>query len=137
MKQKHLITIPFGHASANPLDGETVYFGCMNATGITTTAAYRRVYVPCKCILRKIIFYEISTGDTGTNEDWVASIRKNNTTDYSIATVGVAGIRVFSNYLMSAPFDAGDYFEIKLVNPTWVTNPTGSICYGVALFEVC
>jgi hypothetical protein len=72
----------------------------------------------------------------GTNQAWSLYIRKNNTTDYLIATLSVAtNERVFSNAGLSISMVTGDYFEIKGVQPTWTTNPTTTIYGGYVYLE--
>jgi hypothetical protein len=76
------------------------------------------------------------SGTAGTNQNWSLYIRINNTTDYLIATVGVsASERIFTNSALNIPVVAGDYFEIKGVQPTWTTNPATTIYGGYVYIE--
>lgn len=76
------------------------------------------------------------SGTAGTSEDWSFYVRLNNTTDYLIATVGQAqSERIFSNAALSISVSAGDYIEIKMVNPTWATNPLTTIIGGYLYIE--
>lgn len=43
--------------------------------------------------------------------------------------------RVFSNTGLSIAVNAGDYIEIKSVNPTWATNPLTTIFGGYIYVE--
>jgi len=53
-----------------------------------------------------------------------------------IATVGAAtNERVFTNSALAITVSAGDYFEIKGVQPTWVTNPATTIYGGYVYIE--
>lgn len=71
----------------------------------------------------------------GSAENISFSIRLNNTTDYLIQTVGTsATIRRFTNSAMSVPIVAGDYVEIKVVFPTWLTVPTAMLLSGYIKF---
>jgi hypothetical protein len=60
----------------------------------------------------------------------------NNTTDYLIETIGAsASERIFNNESLNIPVVSGDYFEIKAINPTWVTNPLTTIFGGNVVIE--
>ena len=61
-------------------------------------------------------------------EAWPIYIRVNNTADTLIASVAAATAeRVWTNSALSIAVAAGDYVEIKAINPTWVTNPLTTI----------
>jgi hypothetical protein len=95
----------------------------------TTTANISKVYVRAACTIKRAEIYCYS-GTAGTNEAWSLYIRKNNSADTLIATVSAAtNERVFSNTSLNIAMAAGDYFEIKGSQPTWVTNPATTI-YG-------
>jgi hypothetical protein len=101
----------------------------------TTTAATSKVYIR-KAGTIKIAEIYCYSGTAGTNEAWSFYIRKNNTTDTLIATVSLAtSERVISNTGLSIAMAAGDYFEIKAVNPTWATNPLTCIIGGYVYIE--
>jgi hypothetical protein len=103
-------------------DAATYYFG---GVGIApgTVADVARVYVPkAGTIKAAFVFWRAVTA--GTSEAISVYLRKNNATDYLIATIGDgAAVKVFSNVGLSIAMAQGDYFEIKIVCPTWVTNP--------------
>ena len=74
------------------------------------------------------------SGTAGTAENWSLYIRLNNTTDTLIATIGAAtNARQFSNAALNISVVAGDYIEIKSVQPTWATNPLTTL-YGGYLY---
>lgn len=104
-------------------DGEVVYFGCIPGLSLTTGAGLTKVYFPrAGTLTRADIMWH--AGTAGTNEDIVLAIRLNNTTDYAVATVATtAASKHFTNSALSIPIAAGDYVEIKVTFPTWVTNP--------------
>lgn len=115
--------------TSSPTDAQTIYFGNMPKAP-TTTAAISKIYIR-KAGTIKIAEIYCFSGTAGTNEAWVLSIRKNNTTDTQIASVSLAASeRVFSNTGLSIAVAAGDYIEIKSVNPTWATNPLTTIFGG-------
>lgn len=101
----------------------------------TTTANISKVYVR-KAGTIKIAEIYCYSGTAGSSESWSLYIRKNNTTDYLIATLAVsANERVFSNTGLSIAMAVGDYFEIKGIQPTWATNPATTIYGGYIYIE--
>lgn len=109
--------------AASPLDGETIYFGGL-IDAPSTTAALRRVYVT-KAGTLKVAYVFSTCSVSGTDEAWPLSIRLNDTSDTAVASVSAATTeRVWSNAALSIAVVPGDYFEMKLVNPTWLVAPT-------------
>lgn len=120
--------------TSSPADGATVYFGTLPKAP-TTTANISKVYIRRAGTIRVAEIYCYS-GTAGTNEAWSLYIRLNNTTDTLIATLSVATReRVFSNTGLSIAVSAGDYIEIKGVQPTWATNPLTTIYGGYVYIE--
>ena len=120
--------------TSSPADGQTVYFG-MLPKAPTTTAHISKIYIRSACTLKRAEIYCYS-GTAGTNETWSLYIRKNNTTDTLIKTLNVnTNERVFTNDALSISLVAGDYIEIKGVQPTWATNPATTIYGGYLYFE--
>jgi hypothetical protein len=127
-------TIPVQALTSSPADSATVYFGMLPKAPITT-AALSKVYVR-KAGTIKIADIRCYAGTAGSAESWSLYIRKNNTTDYLIATLAVsASERVFTNSSLSIAMSAGDYFEIKGVQPAWATNPLTTIFGGYVYIE--
>jgi len=127
-------TINVQALTSSPADGATVYFGQLPKTPITT-ANVSKVYIR-KAGTIKIANIYCYSGTAGTNQAWSLNIRKNNTTDYLIATLSVAtNERVFSNIALNIPVAVGDYIEIKGVQPTWTTNPLTTIYGGYIYIE--
>lgn len=120
--------------TSSPADAATIYFGTLPKAP-TTTANISKVYIRRAGTIRLAEIYCYS-GTAGTNESWSIYIRLNNTTDTLIATVSAAtSERVFSNTSLSIAVAAGDYIEIKSVNPTWATNPLTTIFGGYIWIE--
>lgn len=121
-------------SSIAPADSTTYYFG--NATLAWTTVANAcRVYILKTGIVRAIQFVFQADGGA-TAEDVTFILRKNNTTDYAITTSGLnAPVNYIANLALAIPVIAGDYFEIKVMTPAWVTNPTGVTTAGNVLIE--
>lgn len=127
-------TINVQALTSSPADATTVYFGTLPKAPVTA-AATSKVYIR-KAGTIKIAEIYVYSGTAGTNENWSLYIRKNNTTDTLIATVAAAtNERVFSNTGLSISVAAGDYIEIKGVQPTWTTNPATTIYGGYIYIE--
>jgi hypothetical protein len=116
-------------------DGATYYFGSLAGLAPQTTANRSPLPIPLTgTIKRASIVWRASTAGTGENIS--AYIRVNNTTDYLIATVGnTAAVKDFTNAAMSVPVAAGNTIEIKLVCPTWATNPATLALGGVIYID--
>lgn len=120
--------------TSSPADATTIYFGQLPKAP-TTTAATSKVYIRRAGTIKMANIYCYS-GTAGTNEAWTIYIRKNNTTDTAIATVSAAtNERVFANSSLSIAVAAGDYIEIKSINPTWATNPLTCVFGGFLYIE--
>lgn len=110
--------------NSNPVDGQTIYFGQLPKAP-STSIGQNKLFIPKDGIISRIYIYAYAT-TAGTSEAWVASVRKNNNEEFLVESLSsAANQRVFKNTDLSIPVVMGDYIEIKLVNPTWVTNPAG------------
>jgi hypothetical protein len=124
-----------GAAGLNPGDGTTLYFGQVPAAPQATTTQRRSLYFNRAGTIVSCIVGIHSTV-AGTGEAWSLYIRKNDITDYLVATVSNTNIlRMYSNTALNIPIVAGDFIEMKLVNPTWATNPTGTFIGGHLTLE--
>lgn len=120
--------------TSSPADGQTVYFGQLPKAP-TTTAAISRVYIRKAGTIKMANIFCYS-GTAGTNESWSVYVRLNNTTDTLIEAVAAAtNERTFDNSSLSISVAAGDYIEIKSVQPTWATNPLTTIWGGYLYIE--
>lgn len=107
---------------ATTTDAQTIYWGSKNLAH-QTTADIHRIYIP-KAGAIKVCYAHFHSGTAGTAENWSLYIRLNNTTDTLVQTVGLSNAhRVFSNTGLSIAVAAGDYIELKEIQPTWATNP--------------
>lgn len=121
-------TINVQALTSSPADGATVFFGLLPKAPVTT-GGNSKVHIRTAGTITAANIYTFS-GTAGTNEAWSLYVRKNNTTDTLIQTVSLAtSERVFSNSSLSISVVAGDYIEIKGIQPTWATNPLTTI-YG-------
>ena len=120
--------------TSSPADGATIYFG-MLPKAPTTTANISKVYINQAGTIKIAEIYCYS-GTAGTAENWSMYIRKNNSTDTLIKTLGVnTNERRFTNNALNIAVAAGDYIEIKCINPTWATNPATTIFGGYIYIE--
>jgi hypothetical protein len=120
--------------TSSPTDSQTIYFGMLPKAPVTT-AGQSKIYIRKTCTLKIAEIYCYS-GTAGSNESWSLYVRKNNTTDTLIATLSVsASERVFTNATLAISLVAGDYIEIKGINPLWGTNPLTCIFSGYLYFE--
>lgn len=119
-----------GFSNSSPADATTYYFGSWDGLGIGPTNDSRRVYFQRAGKVTKIDVY-LRVGSTGSGETSTMSFRLNDTTDTTISSAIEANStnEHFTNTALSISVAVGDYFEIKWVSPTWVTNPTG--VYGI------
>jgi len=120
--------------TSSPVDAQTIYFGNLPKAPVTT-AAISKVYIPRDGTIKRAEIYCYS-GTAGTAENWSCYIRLNNTTDTLVQTIGAAtNERRFNNSSLSIAVTAGNYIEIKLINPTWATNPLTTIFGGYIYIE--
>jgi hypothetical protein len=125
----------------NPADGLTYYIGSSQsmAAAPSTTAARRRVYVGSA---RRIVGIDLQvfTTVTGSGETVPVSVRVNNTTDYLIGNMtwnpGANSYALVNNQSLDISLAANDYWEIKIVCPTWATNPTGVTMQGAVSYQI-
>lgn len=116
----------------NPLDATTYYAGQIGQA-ITTTGGTRRVTVPITGTIVAAAVNVNAVTAVGTNESWTFNVRLNNSSSTLIGSVAAnTSYRVVTNTAMSVAVTAGDYVELEVVCPTWVTNPQG-VTYWVTL----
>ena len=119
--------------AATTTDGQTIYFGGTPAVAPSTTGGNHRLYIP-KAGAIKAAYVYANAATAGTNEAWVANIRLNNTTDTQIQSLSLSNVnRLWSNAALNISVAAGDYVEIKMVNPTWATNPA-NVRFAVTIY---
>ena len=125
-------TVPFVRVhepnALNPTDATTYYFGFPSLVVPDGNATYHKTLVPTAC--RVVGFTSVLRTATASNETWSIYVRVNNTTDYLLSSTFEASSGSALNmtqyaYNLNIPMSAGDYYEFKMVCPTWVTNPTG------------
>jgi hypothetical protein len=116
-------------------DAATYYFGCMAGLIPSTTAALAKLYIP-KSGKINAAYISWRAVTAGTNESISVYIRVNNATDYLIATLAnTDAFKLFTNKRMNVPVMIDDYIEIKIVCPTWATNPANVTLGGILWLE--
>ena len=123
-------------SSGSITDAQTVYFGDIAGVAFTTTDSVfvNRFYSPIAGTINSIYVYFNST-TAGSNESWSAYLRVNGTTDTLIQTLSsTSQPRIWSNTSLGVSISAGDYFLIKLVNPTWATNPSTAVSFKCVIY---
>lgn len=110
-----------------PVDATTYYLGRTGCqTAGSTTEGTSKIFVPVAGTVVGAAL-QISTGGTlGSAEQGTANLRLNATTDTLISSAVQFDQRIqrYATGALNIPVVAGDYFEFKILTPTWVTNPT-------------
>lgn len=128
------VTMNLMSLNSSPVDAQTVYFGYLPKAPVTV-AGTSKVYFRDSCYIEAAEIYSYAT-TAGSAEGWSVYIRKNNTTDFLISTVSAAtNERVFTNQNLIVRMRPGDYIEIKLINPTWATNPNNVVFGGYIIIK--
>jgi len=118
-----------GGTNATINASSTYYLGIPGLT-ITSSAAIRRVYIPKSGTIVGAQLY-VKTTNATTTENWTISIRLNNSSNTTLATVGnTATDKVFGTTSLSIAVVAGDYIEITTTTPAFVTAPGSTYIYG-------
>jgi hypothetical protein len=119
-------------------DGDTLYFGGATTLDFGTVAALAPIYIPYAGTITRAYINWLTTGaSAGSNENLSMYFRLNNTSDTLIETIGSTDAhKVFNKADMAVAVIAGDYFEIKIVCPSWATNPDATHIFGVVAMTV-
>ena len=116
-------------------DSVTTYFGGAAGAAPSTTGGERRIYIPIAGTIKQV-WVSATAGTAGSNEAWSMYLRKNDSADTLIETVGQAATnRAWIKSNASIAVAAGDYVEIKSVPPTWATNPADVRFGGFIVIE--
>ena len=118
-----------GGTAATVNASTTYYFGSPAQT-ITNSAAIRRVYIPQSGTIKGGQIY-VKTTNTTTTETWTLSVRLNNSSNTTFASLGNALTdKVFGTTSLNIAVVAGDYIEITTTTPAFVTAPGSTSIYG-------
>jgi len=118
-------------ATSAMADTGTYYWGSSGAFGAVTTQGLTRIYNRTGKTLTIVAISTFIRWTVGTSEASTVYLRYNNTTDYSLGTVaGNVAQTELSLTGQSISWASGHYVEMKIVNPTWATNPSGMSAGG-------
>lgn len=135
MNESSAFSIGVSCISYNPSDNQSVAIGIDTQTP-GTTFDIQRIYLPVNCKLVGASFFWRAATSAGSGENISIYIRRNNSTDTLVQTVGnTSATKLFTNSALDVDFTAGDYFEVKVTQPTWATNPTGVRIFGNVVFK--
>ena len=130
--------ITFNSPSTNPADGVTYYFSNLNFPAQQTSTG-GTVTIPYNCTLIGWDFNMSVTGTVGSGETATLVAMVNNATVSVLSTAitfsNVSGYQGFSASGLSTNFTAGDKFNLRMISPTWATNPT-QVYTGVTFWFV-
>lgn len=132
-------TIPVSALSFSPLDATTYYCGNVGRAPVTT-ASQSKILFGAGGYVTAAEIYWYATGTAGTAENVSVYLRQNNTSDALVRTVGAATAeKRFDNTTVNSgsggiAITAGDWIEVKIVCPTWATNPTNVVIGGYITF---
>jgi hypothetical protein len=124
-------------AIAAPGDDAILYFGGL--AKIPGAVGLQKMYFPKTGTIKSVEIFGYGT-TAGTAEKWDLSIVNATSTTNStlIAKVTTSETtRRWSNYSFgkTVPATAGDYIEIRMQNPRWVTNPVAQVFSGSIYIE--
>jgi hypothetical protein len=132
---KNTFTINVSCIAYNPADNQSVCLG-IDTQAPGTTFDTMRIYLPINCRLKGATFFWRAGSTAGSGENISIYIRRNNSTDTLVQTVGnTSATKVFSSVALDVAYNAGDYFEVKVTQPTWATNPTNVRIFGTVVFQ--
>jgi hypothetical protein len=132
--KSRLLAIPIGHSTGTYTDADTFYFGSILTLGNGTPANRSKVYFPSNGIITGVVLF-VANGNIPTTETIEHYVRVNDTTDYLISTELWERWTSIKNLNMNVPIATGDYIQIKVVTPTWVTDPTSTNIQGYLVFK--
>ena len=117
--------VTFGTA-VSPADSTSYTFSLLPNSGLATTMANHKTYVQRAGKITGVRLFGIVAGTLGTAENSTVSFRLNDTTDTTISSVVTLNATPFTivNTSLSVAVAVGDFFNIKIATPAWVTNPT-------------
>lgn len=114
------------YTSFSPADATTYYCGDLDAggNGFSGTSGNRQVYIPRAGAIRRITAHVFGTA--GTSETVSTFVRLNEATDYGQLDMdwSTIGSSIYAATDVYVPVVQGDRICLKIVAPTWATNPT-------------
>jgi len=129
-------TLQATHAGVNYAASTIYYFGSMGGN-TTTTAQRNKIYIPANGTIKKAYVSYFVGGTLASTEAITFAIRHNNTTDYTVSNTAKldAAIVDFNSTSLNIAVAAGDFIEMKVTTPAFVTAPTTVRCSVVLFVE--
>jgi len=129
-------TLQATHGGVNYSASAINYFGNMGGN-ITTTAQRNKIYIPANGTIKKAYVSYFVGGTLASTEAITFAIRHNNTTDYTVSNTATldAAIVDFNSTSLNIAVAAGDFIEMKVTTPAFVTAPTTVRCSVVLFVE--
>jgi len=108
----------------SPKDDVTYFIGPPINSMPAETGALRKTFIGTSCVIRAAAI-AFSMANTPSNEDIEFTIRVNDTTNFVLLTVPTA--EHYQSYTrgLNVPLQQGDFIEIKIKVPAWMTPPIG------------
>lgn len=124
----------FAGANHSPADSTTYYFGLGQNTPVTSAQTQKYFFPKSGTVTRCDITVAVG-GTLGTTEASTFNFRLNDTTntELSAAVTMDTAYQTFNVTGLSIAVVAGNYAEVQIVTPMWVTNPT-NVRYYASLF---
>jgi hypothetical protein len=120
-------TFSFWQATSglNPADATTYYVGANQGIVIGTTYAATAFASPIAGTVTAVTIAVQVGGTLGTTEDVAHYVRVNDATDSAAVNIDYdAAYKTGYSGALSVPVAAGELVALKILTPTWVTNPT-------------
>jgi len=131
-------SISFQGINASPADATTYYFGngLMGTGTWVTNQGWSKVYLPYNATIVGWTANFFNSTSNGSAETATLSVNVDNTpTTLSSAITMKTAISTFTASGLNISVNSGSYIEAKLLTPTWVTNPVGTV-FGITFWFV-
>lgn len=126
-------------AGASPADGSTSYFPALVIGGFLPTQGTFRPPIARAGIIKSVSVGVVTGAAVGTSESVAYAIGVSGSFTVLDSAVSWAGASTYitKNYKgLSVALVQGDYAELRIVCPTWATNPTGVYLHWSAFVAV-
>lgn len=123
--------LEFSGAQGATTDGQTLYLA--SPAVLLGTDDRQRLYVPRAGLITRAYLNVAVSGTLGSTEQGSAAIRLNGATDITISSAVQydAVVQSYSNVALNQAVAQGDRLALKIVTPTWATNPSTVLWHGV------
>lgn len=126
-------------SAINPADEDTIYFA--NGAVFVVGSAFggrKRIISTRISSITDVCINPVVGGTVGSSETASLYVRVNNTTDYLVTNSLTFDTALqYKHYSgLNIPLATDDYWEYKIVCPTWATNPTTFSITALATIEL-